>query len=437
MRRGGITFIFVAVLAVAVSHCGGSSSPVAPSTSATPTTPTSSTAPVITGVTPSPLSANATAQSVNVNGTNFTSGMTLTLTSPSGSVSTYSGAQLFSQTTTTFVVSLTLSATGSYTFQLSNTSAEKSNALAVAVQGPAAGSWTTEGVRLTNADIGFSGALADTSSIRLADGRWRMFYVGGGQYRSATSSDGLSFAVESGARLPIGAGQSRALKLDDGRVRIFASTPSGIISYISSDEGLTFTQESGTRVSGSFGGVSIVRQNGLWRMYMSDRSVTSSPTPVRVLSATSSDLLTWNMDGGVRLGAGATITGSSDHPGAVVNSNGTISLYYFRYSTGGVLFSMYTSTSTDGLTFTSEASMRTLGLGDGADPDIIALSDGSQRMYYNWGDDNFGVIYSARKAAGSLRFIPEFAAPVIARPPLVPTGPATLKTPTGRGGIIR
>ena len=37
--------------------------------------------------------------------------------------------------------------------------------------------------------MGISGTMADTTTLRLNDGRWRMFLFAGQGYRSAISSD--------------------------------------------------------------------------------------------------------------------------------------------------------------------------------------------------------------------------------------------------------
>jgi hypothetical protein len=260
-----------------------------------------------------------------------------------------------------------------------------------------AGFWSVEGTRLTNADVGFSGVLADTTTLQLTDGRWRMFLFAGNQYRSAISADGLSFTMEPGTRLPEGDGHARVLRLSDGRARIYFITRGGISSAISSDEGLTFTDEPGERVSaGMFGasqlsGCSIVRAGSGWRMYFSDLPIPGAGTGVlRIFSASSPDLLSWFPDPGVRIGAGAALSGSGEHPAAIVESGGAVSLYYFRNST----LTFMVASSADGLAFTSEAAV---GISQANDPDIVALPGGGLRMYYNWGNNTGGSIFSARR----------------------------------------
>jgi hypothetical protein len=257
--------------------------------------------------------------------------------------------------------------------------------------------WFSEGTLFTSTSMGISGTMADTTTLRLNDGRYRMFLFAGQAYRSAISSDGLTFTMEDGNRLPEGNGQSRVMRLEDGRVRMFHISAGGISSSISTDEGLTFIAE-GQRLSASMAGLSeisgpgIVRTtDGRWRMYFSELDKPGAAVvPLPMKSATSFDLLSWTMDPGVRIGPGApTLTGSAAHPTAVAESNGSVTVYFFRNND----LSLYGATSSDGLTFTSEG----IVLSRAADPDVITLPSGVRRMYYNWFDAATGQ-YSVSSA---------------------------------------
>lgn len=256
--------------------------------------------------------------------------------------------------------------------------------------------WTPEGVRLDGAALGFTGAFADSTTIRLNDGRYRMYVFASGQYRSAISADGLNFTMEEGTRMPTGYGHMRVVRAPDGRIRAYNITDNGIGSAVSSDEGVTFTIESGMRITEAAAGfvpsgASIVQMpNGLWRMYFS-----SLPRPGEGLkvhptkSAFSSDMLNWTMDAGVRIGTGATLSESAEHPGALVNPDGSVSLFYFRNNTLKFLM----STASDGLTFTQEFDT---GISQANDPDLVRLSDNSVRLYYNWAEGaTTGTVSSA------------------------------------------
>jgi len=265
----------------------------------------------------------------------------------------------------------------------------------------------SEGIRISGTDAGLSASavFADSSTIRLTDGRWRMFVFAGTAYRSAISSDGLSFAIEPGFRLPEGSGQSRAIRLPDGRIRIYFSTSSGVGSAVSTDDGTTFTIESGTRISASSAGMSqvtgpgIIRlSDGRYRAYFSDLPIPGEGVqPHLVKSAVSSDLLTWTVEAGVRVGPGSTLTGNAEHPCAILNSDGSTTIFYFRNTD----FVLYSSTSADGLTFATETST---GISQANDPDIVTLPDGTVRLYYNWIGGSGGYVSSATRATANLTF---------------------------------
>ena len=279
------------------------------------------------------------------------------------------------------------------------------------------------------------GGLADATGLPLADGRYRMFIgivpvtpTTPEGIHSAISSDGVNFTLESGPRIPAPYSSSSTLRfagphvvrMDDGRVRLFAtggsSSTGGIYSLTSSDDGMTFTLDSGLRISvaalgvSQISGPSIVKMNtGGWRMYLSDMNPSSTdPTTGfitlgvnRVFSAFSTDLLTWTIDPGVRAGPGSAIpnAGSAEHPASIANDDGSVTLVYMQPRRYGVVHSatLVTSTAADGLNFTSEvATPFGLTLGSGNDPFLMRLNTGEVRMYYNWGSDTGGAIYTAR-----------------------------------------
>jgi hypothetical protein len=272
----------------------------------------------------------------------------------------------------------------------------------------AAATWNAEGVRMTNLTAGFpNSVLANPSVFRLNDGRYRMLVTGGTDpsgILSAVSSDGLSWTFESGRRVQTSGdcGHVRAFRLDDGRVRVYCRNPSGILAYISSDEGQTMTSETGLMITNAQAGSprlstgGIVRtKDGRWRMYFSDESTGAPPGPMKIFSAVSTDLLSWTVEPGVRIGSGATASGSATHPSAILNADGSVSVAYTRFSYAGssdpTISAVWIATSSDGLTFTRDESTK---LTPGADADIVSMN-GTIRVYYNWGDNTNGTIYSA------------------------------------------
>lgn len=395
MKILGVLLLLTAGIAIS---CGGSSSPAAPTNN-----PPASTAPVIASVTPSSPTISSTAQTLTVTGTGFALGMTLVIISPSGGVATSTSAQMQSLSATSFQVSAILAAAGVFTFQVTSASGEKSNSLSVTAQAAASQSWTMEGALLTDVTAGYPGrAIADVSAFRLRDGRWRLLFAAGGALRSAISTDGLSLTMEPGSRSNDPCGAVRAVPLDDGRTRVFCSLPStGMKSYISSDEGLTLTLESAVLISNAALGVSsvfgegVVRmRDGRWRMYIGERQ---TGAPVRIMSATSTDLQNWSVDAGTRIGPGTAASGSAEHPSAIVNADGSVSVFYFRFNPVGT----WVATSADGLSFSTETNIFSGPTPARNDPDVVALPDGSLRMYFNVGDGAGGTIFSARRATGS------------------------------------
>src|SRR5205085_3553153 len=80
------------------------------------------------------------------------------------------------------------------------------------------------------------------------------------------------------------------------------------------------------------------------------RDLTVTGVQTCALPISSTDLLTWTMDPGVRIGAGAEIAASGSHPVAIGNPDGSVTLYYSRE---GVFpqsaFFLWAATSPDGL----------------------------------------------------------------------------------------
>jgi hypothetical protein len=117
--------------------------------------------------------------------------------------------------------------------------------------------------------------------IRLDDGRYRMFYTVPGQgIGSAISDDGFTWTVESGIRLRsqrvegqlhFDVGHPTVVRLADGRWRMYHQTSTGIdtplrlASAISSD-GFSFTQEEGVRIDiGAASRLSFAGHGRAWR----------------------------------------------------------------------------------------------------------------------------------------------------------------------------
>lgn len=273
---------------------------------------------------------------------------------------------------------------------------------ATAGAAPAQSSWSFAdiGQVLGASDLGRvpgpTAGVADPTAVRLPDGGIRLYFDRRGAIGSAVSGDGVRFAVESGARLTGTGPHTRIVRLADGRYRLYFNVTSaggpdgvprelGIGSAISSD-GLRFTVEPGLRVGAAPAGVSapatlspgdVVRlRDGGYRMYFSSLSVPLVRERREVVkSATSRDGFTWTIDPGVRIGPGAhALSGSAEHPSALVRADGSVVLVYGRADPVG----LYVSTSRDGLTFATESALAPGAL----DSALLASAGRTLLVYY-------------------------------------------------------
>lgn len=409
-------------LALAVISCGGGGS----DGPTTPATPTASAIAAVsggsqTGKAEGALSAPLVVKVTSSSGAAI-SGVTVSFATASGSLNPSSA------TTDASGNAQTIWTLGSVIgAQSATASAAGLTGSPVSFSATAASAWTTDATIFTHTEFGANGPLADVAVLKLNDGRFRMIIGASpgssGGMRSATSTDGVKFTLESGFRVAVCAPAQQipcfyhpfVMRLDDGRVKLFVGLPrdnqgtlSGIYSFTSNDEGMTFTLDAGVRVTAAAAGTegvsgpSIARmKNGGWRMYFSNAILTTTgPGPTKIVSAFSTDLTNWTVDAGVRIGEGSPVlTGRGEHPGSIANADGSITLVYFRNN--GAPTALFYSTSSDGLSFTREA--RTgiqfqSTLGPGNDPFLMLLSNGNVRMYYNWGDDVGGAIYTASRA---------------------------------------
>ena len=216
---------------------------------------------------------------------------------------------------------------------------------------------------------------ADPTAIQLKD-KIRVYYAPGGslcpEFPNEPDSvvvplDGGKARVDDGVRFSASgyAGpHKRILELPDGRYRMYFHTPigdpnAGIGSAISSD-GLNFEQEPGLRITAKEAGFGpgyelspgdiVPTGDGRYRMYFSSiKPLIGDVSWETIKSAVSTDLLEWEVEDGDRIGGSATISGG-EHPSAVLNPDGSVTLFYGR----NVNYALFYSTSKDGLTFERE-----------------------------------------------------------------------------------
>ena len=280
--------------------------------------------------------------------------------------------------------------------------------------------WTGEGNRFSSADFGSpgDGSYADAGSITLPSGGVRLVFSGGGRKLSESSPDGLAFSPDPGVRTfaPRSPGDNTGtnlslvhiLRLDDGSLRLYGSqngAGAGQYSAISTDQGLTWAVESGVRLTTpglTMSGFSVVRQGGVYRAYYGAGPSSATQGLAAIYSASSSDGLSWTVDAGVRVAAGATLAGapgSPYHPAATLTADGSVLLAYNRSPDGAstdhsTSFGLWTSTSRDGLSFTNETWTNI----PCNDPELVS-SSGLIRMYYDGCPS--GAFGSARRSATS------------------------------------
>jgi hypothetical protein len=270
--------------------------------------------------------------------------------------------------------------------------------------------WTEEGARVTDGE--------DSTGVLLPNGTVRLYFTSdrsvpgvlGFPILSALSPDGLNFTADTGFRMT-GAFGTRVVPLPNGQYRMFygsdaipgtspgSSIPGpGIASAISSD-GLNFTTEPNWRVLLSTvnagpgatlgeGGTVVTLPNGTYRLYFSLSYPPPPPpglTAGAVFSASSTDMLNWTLDPGVRLGVGSPLGDSALHPDGFVNGDGSVTLFYWTEGMAAI----YYATAADGLNFGTpkETSLNDQNPNCGvcfyADPSVYPLPDGRLRIYTN------------------------------------------------------
>ncbi|MEX1061517.1 MAG: hypothetical protein WEC39_00145, partial [Patescibacteria group bacterium] len=166
--------------------------------------------------------------------------------------------------------------------------------------------WQSEGTVFSDPTIN------NVEVIQLEDGRYRMyFHQGPRQMKSAISEDGKAFTLESGTRL---AGTMPSLvKLPNGTWRMYFKSAGGVFQSAVSTDGLTWQIETGRRLlSGGQNDpddiahptVVALPQGGYRMYYDGEVRQTQQQFTWRVLSATSTDGLSFVKDEGVRLDVG-------------------------------------------------------------------------------------------------------------------------------------
>ncbi|OVE76101.1 hypothetical protein BVX98_06375 [bacterium F11] len=233
----------------------------------------------------------------------------------------------------------------------------------------------------------------------------RMYFRRNYEIRSATSADGVTWVEESGIRISSDTSPSinvssvtgcSILELDAGGYRMLYSVMGTTSNYkivsATSSDGLNWANESGIRVEDNGGQTFlgspqlIELPNGNWRLYYIQDSVGSnSQADYRIYTTTSTDE---GANWGTPWRLNSTRAG---HVGAAILTNDIVRLFYTAPLTGETTNSQILSglsTTTDGDIFSSETTFRlstTSSSGSLSYPVLFRSTDTYQwRVYFNF-----------------------------------------------------
>lgn len=111
--------------------------------------------PSISSISPSTPQTSTSDQNITVNGSNFASGLTVTVTFPSGGTGTLSGSQIQNVTSSSFVMKITFNATGTWRIRVNNPNGEQSSQFSfnvVTAQTPSISSVSPSSPTVSNSD---------------------------------------------------------------------------------------------------------------------------------------------------------------------------------------------------------------------------------------------------------------------------------------------
>ncbi len=192
-----------------------------------------------------------------------------------------------------------------------------------------------------------------------------------------------------------GAFAPQVVRLDDGRFRLYYAGFDGqrvrILSAISED-GTQWSREAGVRLGpwGNYVAVEhpdVVRlADGRWRMYFSAR--TSQPVVANLHVAISTDGLAWQVEGLAVSHGGTYDTQLARSPVVAKNRQGgylhfpggVYRMFYDGYD--GHQHRILSATSRDGVVWQKEGVRLASDVMHFADPDVVALGDGSLRLLF-------------------------------------------------------
>lgn len=268
----------------------------------------------------------------------------------------------------------------------------------------------------TKGDFAVKGTYADADIVQVDAKTWRMYYatqpeVKGNNFEvySATSTDGKTWKQETGTRKTM-ATFPEVIKLKDGRYRMYYQS-AGVLKSAISNDGLTFTDEAGTRIDKTnpdnlaFDNVAaptVTQQDDgtfvlVYRGSINSRYANNTPNPSTqlLLWATSADGLSFTKKGIAIDSRNETLSGQLDGPDIVKWDDGKHHVFMTTYT--GVYESTFdgTSFSEPKLAFAGEAKKTNMGF-QGAPPGdpTLAKIDGTWFMYYGNTGSESGIHYA-------------------------------------------
>jgi len=249
------------------------------------------------------------------------------------------------------------------------------------------------------------GGASDPRVVQLDDGRYRMYFAQPLEYGTgaAISSDGVNWSVEDPMVLAAGeGGHTSVIRLADGSWRLFSASskpnqPGEIaVSSFITEDGTSFTKDDGYRLIeqdfpyGDIGSPFVIREpGGGYRMYLTavpegeNQGQPGGNTKVWVVSATSTDMVTWNVDPSfvIEDPDGLDWTGMDTmHAWVGINNDGLFELY------SGLGGPATKRTSIDGRTFSDPEYLPLIG----ADYHVEYLPNGDSRLYHSSGTMDTG-----------------------------------------------
>ena len=178
------------------------------------------------------------------------------------------------------------------------------------------------------------------------------------------------------------------IELSDGSYRMYygGGNPARILSAVSTD-GITWTKEGirlspGGNLDDTMGSPVVVKlEDGTYRMYYVGASRKIGGYHQRTLSAISGDGLTWTKEPGIRIDVGGPYDSHYANGCSIVRlQDGRYRMYYHgdAYSAGSYILS---AVSNDGINFVKEPGIRVGG--NVGCSDVIRLPDNTYKMYFS------------------------------------------------------